>query len=306
MKNSIVILFTLLSPILYGQYANYSVKEEYDLFNQQKVNNSYNPCLLPANNDQGSFGDGLFPILESYVTMYKTTRDKAYLYKFVREAICVIENRHDFTPPIIDPNDPTKNLPNGEPRWSESMYHDGNIVAALSRFVYLIKIEESSLFYKTIYQFDELKPSNYAPNTCNCNKFGINFTTFGQFASWLQDRVGETAYWFIYNGYWQSFGGMEIFPYQNYPAHINQQSGFARMFLFNGLTAVNNDFLFRAGLISVRSKGQLNLYDYCNTPNTFNNNVFILNQSKNSYWWYHAGYRVTPPNCLIANADLSK
>lgn len=197
MKGYIIILL-LLSNILKSQYFNYSVKEEYDLFNEQEVNNSYNPCLVPPNGDQGTFGDHIFPILESYVTMFKTTKDKAYLYKFVKEAICVIENRHDYSGI------------NNEPRWATSMYHDGNIVAALSRFVYLIKIEEPSLKNELIYQFEEFKPSNYVPNTCNCNKFGITFNTFGQFADWVQGRVGETAYWFINNGYTLFFSGMNF------------------------------------------------------------------------------------------------
>lgn len=102
--------------------------------------------------------------------MYKATGDKAYLYKFILQSLCMMENRHDLNASAI----------NNDPRWSfdPQMYQDGYIIAAFSRFIYFVKLEEPSLFNEPVHQFDELNPANYAANTCNCNNFGR--TVFNQ------------------------------------------------------------------------------------------------------------------------------
>ena len=89
-----VLSFTILNAQNYG---NVFVKEEYDLYNKTMVyNTSYNPCTADPNNDQGTFGDGMAKVLEGYIPVYKATKDKAYLYKFVLQSLCMMENRHDF------------------------------------------------------------------------------------------------------------------------------------------------------------------------------------------------------------------
>ncbi|HQD35218.1 MAG TPA: hypothetical protein PKU81_07030, partial [Bacteroidales bacterium] len=197
-------LLIIVSDIIAQDYQSLRVKEEYDLFSTIMVNNyspqnKYYTKDFDTNHTKNdintitTFGEGIARILESYITMYETTKDKAYLYKFLFQSLCIIEERPDHS------LDSTK-----APRWSfdPMIYLDGIILATLSRFVYFIEFIEPSLINEPIYQFDELKAEKYIPQSNYCNKFNIVFNTFGQFAHWLADRVIETLNWYINNGYW--------------------------------------------------------------------------------------------------------
>ncbi|MDD2636198.1 MAG: T9SS type A sorting domain-containing protein [Bacteroidales bacterium] len=267
----VIIFFNLKS--FSQNYENIPVKEEYDIYNSYEINHDHHPCNISSNNDANVFGDGMSKILEGYVTMYKTTGDKAYLYKFVIQSLCMMDNRHDYSG-----DEET-------PRWSYTMYHDGYIIAAFSKFIYLIKIEDTSLFNTTLYQFGAIINNN----------FDATFSTFGQYAGWLQDRVGETIYWFLNNGYWDNSFGMKKSPDDDVPAEINMQIGFARAFLYNGLTASNQDFLDKANLYANLFKGNVYFYDRCEDE-IYDFSVFRLN-SNNAYWWYHNGWKVPQRNC---------
>ncbi|GAB4257808.1 MAG: hypothetical protein Kow0079_15020 [Vicingaceae bacterium] len=292
----IIALFLCIKLIFSQNIFNYKIKEEFDQYNNYKINHlSYKDlnnnvittkyCLIPNIYDQNVFGDQLSKILESYVTMFKITKDKAYLYKFVLQSLCIMRNRHDFSGV------------NNEPRWSDKNYHDSYIVAAFSKFIYLIKIEYPSLFNESIYPFDEINPSNYLPNSCNCNIFGISFNTFGQYAEWLENRCGETLWWFINNGYWNNQKGVKKNNYPNSEINeVNQQIGFARAFLYVGLSALEPQFLLNSFIIASNFKKPISFYDRCNNRVFFNNQMFILN-SNNSYWWYHAGWSLHERQC---------
>jgi hypothetical protein len=202
--------------------------------------------------------------------------------------LCMVENRHDFNP----------EADNNEPRWSfdPQVYQDEYIIAAFSRFVYFIKVEEPLLFSEQVYQFDELNPSNYGANTCNCNKFGKTFSTFGEYADWLQGRVGETLWWYLTNGYWSNEWGVLQTPGINATgAHINMQIGFGRALLFTGLTSAKKSFLDKAKTIANLFKGDVNFYDPCEDESYDAPTLRIT--SDNAYWWYHAGWRVSYRYC---------
>lgn len=291
MRTIIISAMLLFSTSLAGQnYNTIPAKEEFDLYNDIRVfNTSYNPCTANPNNDAEIFGDGMSKVLEGYIVMYKATGDKAYLYKFVHQSLCITENRHDFNPSAT----------NNEPIWSfdPQMYLDGYIIAAFSRFIYLVKNEIPTLFNEPIYQFDELLPANYAPNTCFCNKFGITFSTFGQYANWLQDRVGETLWWYLTNGYWSNDWGMLQVPGSNATgAAINMQVGFGRVLLFIGLTTGEQSFLDKAETIANLYKSHVFFYDIC--ENKFYNADVLRLTNDNAYWWYHSGWSRLRKDCF--------
>lgn len=288
MRPIFVIALILVFNILDAQtYKDIPVKEEYDFYNAHEVNVDHRPCTLKPDKDERTFGDGMSKILEGYITMYKTTGDKAYLYKFVLQSLCVMENRHDLN----------ESIASNIPRWATEMYHDSYIIAAFSRFVYFIKLEEPALLNEPIYQFDELNPSNYLPNTCNCNSFGITFLTFGQYANWLQDRVIETLNWFLDHGYWHNTYGMLQHPYSNNTTGvcINMQIGFGRALFFIGLTTGENYFLDKANTIANLFKGKVVFKDRCENK-SYNDYVLRLTED-NAYWWYHYGWSVTYRDC---------
>lgn len=274
MKLIYFLTFLLLCSLnLYSQnYQDIPVKEDYDTYNSNVII-SYHPCNIASNNDASIYGDGMSKILEGYLTMYKTTGDKAYLYKFVIQSLCMVSNRHDYVGDEV------------APRWSYAMYHDGYIIAAFSKFSYLVKIELPELFDTPLYQFEEIANNN----------FNQTFLTFGEYANWLQNRVGETIYWFLDNGYWDNALGMKKSPNSDLPAEINMQIGFARAFLFNGLTANNQDFLDKASLYANLFKNNIYFYDRCEDE-IYDFSLFRINDD-NAYWWYHNGWKIPQRNC---------
>jgi hypothetical protein len=160
-KFSLILIF-LFCGYNGGSQIPLKIKEEFDYYNRLRVlSAAYQPCSISPNSDHEIFGDHMANILEGYITMYQTTGDKAYLYKFILETLCMMENRHDYA-------QITSNA-----CWSDFMYHNGNIAGAFARFVYLVKIEETSLQSISLYQFPEIA-SNF---------WSVNFPTFLSFAA---------------------------------------------------------------------------------------------------------------------------
>ena len=98
MKNKICLILSIMYLLNNGlvaqSYNSISVKEKYDNFNQQYVN--FSVCDLDPDNDANTLGDAISKVLDEYITMYQVTKDKAYLYKFIKQSICIIGNRHDY------------------------------------------------------------------------------------------------------------------------------------------------------------------------------------------------------------------
>ncbi len=275
MKHLFVLLSTAISFFSFGQnYENIAIKEKYDILNQQLIA-SYSTCTIDPNNDAKTFGDGLSKVLEGYIIMYKTTKDKAYLYKFIIQSICVMENRHDFVGI------------NSDPRWSWEplMYEDGYIIASMSHFVYLIKKEEPELINLKLYPF---------PKIIN-NEFGITFTTFGQFANWLDNKVKETLDWYVSEGYWKNSWGFQQYTDARRAAILNQQAGFAITLLFLGISNSNSNYLEKAYKIAGLIKGNVHFYDEC--KNKFYASPVLQLGSNNSYWWYDNGWSIPTRDC---------
>ncbi len=278
-------LYVNITVLFSQNYNDLKIKEEYDIYNTNLVNVTYELCTNSPNADQLDFGDGMSHVLEGYLSIYKATGDKAYLYKFVIQSLCVMENRHDYAGI------------NSDPRWSENMYQDGNICAAMSRFIYFVKNEEPTLMSQSIYPFDQINPTLYLANTCNCNKFNTTFTTLGQYANWLQDRVGETLWWFLTNGYWRDAVGFVKYPYDEIAVDLNMQVGFGRALLFNGLSANNSIFLQKAMILANLLTSNVTFYDFCEDV-SYDEPVFQLTSS-NAYWWYHRGWRIETRPCYL-------
>ncbi|MDR1112730.1 MAG: hypothetical protein LBL18_03075, partial [Bacteroidales bacterium] len=274
MKTKSIILLGFLfagNITLYSQnYASMPVKEEFDAYNIG-VTNRYKPCDVAADSDYSVLGDGMAYVLDAYVTMYKTTKDKAYLYNFILQSLCMMDNRHDFD----------TSYPNNEPRWSwgKYIYQDGNIIGAMAYFTYFVRVEEPNLYYEGLYPFEKLSD----------NMWNQTFTTFGQYADWLCLRVSETLDWFNTHSYWGN-SGYKRHP-EKEPAEINQQAGMGRALLFIGKAFSNTSYLSKAITILLLYKSTVSFYDACHVR-SYDNPVFILNSSANAYWWYHSGWRV--------------
>lgn len=282
------ILFALCinSVSLAQSYDTIQIKENFDEFNDYVVYHKHKVCTISPNEDAFVFGDGMSKILEAYLDMYDATGDKAYLYKFAIQSLCVVENRNDINPESIAKT----------PKWTEntsSTYTDGYILAALSKFVFYIKIQYPELINEQLVGLSELNPNYYSANTCNCNYTNKEFLTFGEYAQWLEIRIVETLTYFFDKGMWSDSRGM-LQPGSG--LIINMQTGFARALLFTGLSSGNQEYVSKAEIIAGLHKSDVVFNDKC-SKQKYSAPVFILDEEKNSYWWYHMGWRLTYRSC---------
>lgn len=283
---NISLILLLSGSIQSQQYDTLQIKEDFDYYSEYLVFDKYNLCTIHPDKDWNTFGDGISKILDGYIDVYVATQDKAYLYKFVHQSLCMIENRND-----INPESSTKT-----PKWTEttsSTYVDGYIIGTFSRFVHLVKILQPELMELELYQFDEINPSLYKPNTCNCNYTGLQFKTLGDYVQWLEDRTRETLDNFVYRGLWDDNNGVLQTTGE---LVINMQIGFARCLLYSGLSSGNDDYLRMADTIASLYKSQVKFIDRC-TKSRYNEPVLRYDINKDSYWWYHSGWSLTYREC---------
>lgn len=287
-KFLVVITFLLLcSEFLQSQpFDTINVKEDFDFYSEYIVFNNYKLCTIHPDKDWNTFGDGISKILDGYIDVYVATQDKAYLYKFIHQSLCMIENRND-----INPESSTKT-----PKWTEtstSTYIDGYIIGTFSRFVHLVKILHPELMDIELYQFEEIDPEFYQPNTCNCNFTGQKFNTIGEYVQWLEARTIETLDYFVSRGLWNDNKGV---MQSSGELVINMQTGFARCLLFTGLCTDNAEYLRMADTIASLYKSQVKFNDRC-TKQRYDFPVLRYNSTNNSYWWYHSGWSLSYREC---------
>lgn len=289
-----------------AQNSTYQIKEQYDKHQKTFIENgSYNPCDI--GNDyvaiSNVYGDGMSYVLESYIRMYETTKDKAYLIKFILNAICMHEHRRDKLGIDTDPTWACKTCCDNTPYdgvGPPCMYHDGNIIWAMSHFVYLIKVQEPSL--------NTLPLPQIAGTKIPSNDFGINlWNTYGDFAEWIRIRTEQTLDYYTYgsNAYWADdtrcytpIPNPDTDPDKTFAQAVNQQAGFACALFYLGITDPNTDYLHKAAQIAKAYKGtvddQSNCYqlfgDWYGVGYNDTRDVTEL-QSNNSYVWKSNGWR---------------
>lgn len=277
-----VVLFLFLSNFTFSQSYQYlKTKEEFDFYNSLFVNR-LKPCELNPESDAENLGIGVSYLIDAYVTMYKATGDKAYLYKCVMQSLCIVKNRHD----IVGIN--------SDKRWADRVYLDGNILGAMARFVYLVKVEDQSLQNTPLYPFPEITN----------NPFNQSFQTFGAYVNWLSLRINESLNWFISENYWTNSLGLKKNPDDKNGAEINMQVGFGRALLFMGLSCQNLDYIQKTFSLVYLIKSDVAFYDLCDFI-SYNNPVFIHDETNNSYWWYHSGWRVQK-HCIFNTPDYDQ
>lgn len=284
-KNRISILsfIFIISTSVYSQvsYDTLKIKEDFDYFNRN-VHLRHNLCKISPNNDWNTFGDGMSKVLDGYIDMYKATQDKAYLYKFIFQSLCIIENRNDINPETLTQT----------PKWTEtdrSTYTDGYIIASFAKFIHLVRVLYPELINTPLYQFDEINPEKYELNSCYCNYTNRRFQTFGEYIDWLEDRARETLDFFVFGGLWDYKRGILQPPDDELV--INMQTGFARALLFLGLSTQNNQYSLMADTLAYLHKSIVKFHDKCNNIK-YSKPVFILDTLKDSYWWYHNGWKI--------------
>lgn len=300
-----VVAFNLVSSFSVCQLNHdLPMKEEFDHFFELRLS-TYDVCsnnptdwssTSTVNELSGNYGDAVSKMLEGLLTMHETTGDLAYLYKFIHVSMCMLERRADVNNPTTHPLYDHDAAP---PIWTrqhdpvDRMYQDGYIIAAFSRFAHYVHFEQSWLVNASLHPFDVVTGNN---------GFNQSFATFGDYALWLAAQSNLTATWYLINNYWNTSNGAEGMkkdPADDTPAGINMQVGFGRALLYLGKVLGNGNYLIYAHQIATNYKAFLSFNDNCDLSG-YSDDVLRFNGADHSYWWYHAGYRVTKRTCILS------
>jgi hypothetical protein len=259
----------LVYSLAFGQDSTLHLKEDYDRYNKFLVDR-YKPCTIGTANDHTVFGDGMSHILDGYFTMYETTGDKDYLYRFMTQSICMLENRHDVA------------SVSSEPRWGDITYEEGYILGAFARGVHFFFIEHPELLNDTLYPFEPFRE----------NGLNVTLHSVREYATWLLEQTKVSFDWLIQQGYWNDQLGFLGAPKANQALIINMQVGFARCAFFLGQVTKTSRYMQMADRIGSLCKGEVRFTDPKKNA-VYSAPVFQLNKNQ-AYWWYHMGWRVKP------------
>jgi len=289
----ILIYLIVVNSFAQNAFSTYQIKEQFDAHEKVIVGYPTYHYLNSTRTDSSSInhlGDRMPYVLESYIKMYETTKDKAYLIRFIHHAIGMQEER----------GAPDSDIDVGSQySFSNYMYHNGLICWAFAHFVHLVKMEEPALNTLAL-----------PPNIILYNSFGFygsnQWNTYGAFAEWLRIRTEETLDYFTYEaGYWADDTRCYIPEYELSKVKtaraqsVNQQAGFACALFYLGLTDPNTDYLHKAAEIAKAYKGIV-IDQGCKqkkngkwkVSGTAPRLVTVTLSSNNSYIWKSAGWRI--------------
>ncbi len=266
------------------------VKEQYDHMTHKQLFGSYSGIIAYNVDNPGSnpwsgyrYGEQVGYFLEGYLRMYETTRDKAYLVRFINLALKAMAWRNSdfyFTGESVGDN--------------EVGYMDGVMLWPLAHFVHLVLAESNDLA-------EEVIPDGiitYQTSTVSVNVLPYNSShTYASLATWFMYRCMETmearlaAHWSTESAFCHDGGNI---------CAVNKQAGFAGALLYFGhLGTVNSTY---SGLLSYLDKGAVLAAmvsgdepdDRCNC---IEGGPVLIPFSNNSYWWHHNALRYKRRNC---------
>jgi hypothetical protein len=252
-------------------------------------------------------------MLYSLIEMYEATGDLGYLYEFVFQTRRLINYRNKYS----------GSTQYGWVTTSDATYMDGRIYWPMSRFIWLVKKKyNTELNNKSLYQYWFI-----------AGLFGhSSFSTFGDYANWLEVKVKEYYDYMINNNFVVSkynigivnFGDVAKFGFKKYGGDVlnfNMQNlifaGMAYLQDVNGsYTGYTSKVRQSANLFSrFRSVYFLNCTVMQNKPcsilagsynplaNMDQRYVLILDGTKNTYSWRYQGWNEMP-NCMT-NYDVN-
>ncbi|GIV28655.1 MAG: hypothetical protein KatS3mg027_2469 [Bacteroidia bacterium] len=284
----VCIIFLMSFLTFYGQssYSLLRIKELYDYIYQK---HNY------GNNIQGlenyvrytnpyydyAYGEQWGYLLESYLIIYKTTKDKAYLIRFINETLRIMSWRRESY--VFN---------------HENLYMNGLLLWAMSHFCYLVLYEEPTLASIVIPGSVVHVPTSTF--TVNILPTQPNYT-FGFIADWLIHRLVETYDQLISTIWRDGKGFAKKVDKDSQIMEINMQGPFGGGLLYLGKIASNIpsysgmlSYLDKGAILARLYKSKVKFYDRCypSVACPYENDVLITNTDNNSYWWYHKGWVV--------------
>ena len=239
-----------------------------------------NPCNSKHNILRSTQFEGASFYLMSLLKMYETTKDKAYLIKSIQMIIDMQEVRNDRC--NLDDFPTHKGwVRTLEVSGGGAMYQDGHASMPMAKLVYLI-YDDPSLYTTTL----------PAINNIMSNDFGISFNTYGQFATWLKEKVKETIQWYIDNGYWNNAYGFRQSLNHDYGQAMNLQMGYATALTYIGAVDNNSGFTEKAEIMASLFYSNVHLRAGNSISGYLCGEQPVLKlEPNNSYSWFHFGWR---------------
>jgi hypothetical protein len=292
MRNLLVITILLVLKYSIAQVPH-PTKEQYDYLHSKQMINSYQGVVnhIYSNNPLSgyAYGESMGYMLESYLNMYETTGDKAYLIKFINETLRIMAWRNTtYRFSLVG---------------SGNVYMDGLLLWPMAHFANLVLYQHSYLQSVVIpSNLVNIQTSTFSPNILPSQ----SVYTYGYIAHWLIQKQVETidavnTYHWIGNT-----KGYKKESDDNFPMEINMQAGFGGALLYLGQLSSNvsaysglNSYLTKGAALARLYKSNIYLPDKCNCipqPYIYNEPLLRL-ESNNSYWWYHRGWRIVKRDC---------
>lgn len=290
MKIHYLLFFILLSFLNWGRSQSpLAIKEHYD-YTHSKVafNGVYSGIVeyIEYSNplSEGAYGEQLGYVLESYINMYKTTKDKAYLIKFINKTLQIMSWR------------------NTNYRFNDQhFYMNGILLWPMAHFSSLVLAQEPNLINESIPSgLIVLQSSTFAPNVLPSQNAG----TYGAIAHWLVQKQVETLDAIITEHWLNHNQGFKQETDHEYGLPINMQAGFGGALLYLGqLSTINStysglgSYLEKGADIARLYKSDVDLDDKCNC--FLYQEPVLRTTTNNAYWWYHAGWKITYDGCAV-------
>ncbi|UTW66915.1 T9SS type A sorting domain-containing protein [bacterium SCSIO 12643] len=302
-KVSLILMFVVINIAAFSQYQNYHIKEHFDKMfiesYQNRTKYDYTGYELQLGGGSGlasRLSSAWCPALEALLTMYETTKDKAYLYAFMKESTQIINSRRDYVYgsnhyPLwfrdVDYNNNVDATGNGL-----GAAFNGRVLLVLAHFNYIVKKD----------WYLQNTPIELYPGE-DRNTLYKNYYTFGAYANWVEKNVDQTLKWAIswnnsqnMNNMWYNDSeclnksGMGHNFANEAMAEFNHQTPWAIAFLYMYLSNVNNYYLYGQRAVDIAKLIMGNGCDEQNcgwTAQWPTSNALKYNFSTGAYWWRH-------------------
>jgi hypothetical protein len=302
MRRSFLLLILVLGIAgipAFGQSSPAKLKENYDYIHANNVGSNYN-CYFT--------GNGFSWHLQGLLNMYKTTKDKAYLVKFMKYCILVQHYRKDEwtsgDPPLwVRAGDGLCGNSTLTATTEEPLYFNSMLIKPMAEFVNMVITEPSHDLYNTnlpIHPYIDAGETDLVDmSMLGSMAPHITIIGYGDFARWLGYRVEQTLIYMNAN-YWEYPFGIKDHASHNCSnpndycgAGMNMASPYGCALMDMGFSYTNFGFgstgpgyLAQAQQLASLLRGTVNISGACDYFRSYSNSEMAYNSADATYFWY--------------------